>query len=146
MRLSIFFRLLAPVLVALAPFAAEARAPVFTPATLTIGTTDGRSREVSVRSERQLRGALQPCFGKMLCEVISVETCDRCFMQAEAVHGGYVIHSRLGPPGPYHELRDNRPARRGSRNFWLKDVVTILADYLTGRETIKVKRLDTGEL
>jgi len=145
-RPSTFVRLLLPVLVTLTPFHAEARAPAFTPATLTISTTDGRTREIPVRSERQLRAALKPCFGKMQCEAITIETCDRCFMQAEAVHGGYVIHSRLGPPGPCHELRDMRAKQRGSRNFWLKDVVTILADYLTGRETIMVERINTGEL
>ena len=148
-RSSPFSRLLAPALIALTLFASQgvaARATAFEAATLTIATTDGRTHEIPVRSERQLRAALKPCFGKMQCEAISVETCDRCFVQAEAVHGGYVVHSRLGPPGPYYEWRDMRPAQRGSRNFWLKDVVTIFADHLTGRETIKVERHDTGEL
>lgn len=123
-----------------------ARTPAFTPAMLTISTTDSRIGEIRVRNERQLRAALQPCFGKMQCEDIIVETCDRCFLQAEAVHGGYLLHSRLGPPGPYYELRDKRAGRRGSKIFVLKDVVTIFVDYLAERKTIPLDLRDTGEL
>ncbi|WP_374526021.1 hypothetical protein [Sphingopyxis sp.] len=125
---------------------AEARSPGFEPAMLTISTADGRSREVRVQSERQLRDALRLCFGKAQCEDISIETCDRCSLQAEATYGGYLIHSRLGPPGPLYELRDKRRGRRGSKVFGLQDVKTIFVDYLTGRETIPLDRRDTGEI
>ena len=147
-------RPLKPVLLALLlgyagtmPLAAHATpAPVFTPATITIATTDGRVREISVRSVQQLKKAIQPCFGKVQCEEISVETCDRCFMTAEAVLGGYLIQSRLGPPGPLYDIIDDRPGRQNTATFGLKDLTTILVDYLTDRKTIPLAWRDTGQI
>ncbi|NIJ36822.1 hypothetical protein FHR22_001471 [Sphingopyxis panaciterrae] len=129
------------------PFAAHAAPePAFTPATLVIATTDGQSHEVKVRSARQLRKALQPCFGKVQCEEISVETCDRCVMTAEAVYGGYLLQSRLGPPGPLYDLIDDRPGRQNSSTFSLKDLTTIFVDYLTDQKTIALAWRDTGQI
>ena len=127
------------------PFAAHA-APTFTPATITIATTDGNSREIRVRSVQQLKKAIQPCFGKVQCEEISVETCDRCFMSAEAVLGGYLIQSRLGPPGPLYDIMDDRPGRQNTATFSLTDLTTIFVDYLTDRKTIPLAWRDTGQI
>ena len=129
------------------PFAAHAApVPAFTPATIIIATTDGRVREISVRSERQLKEAIQPCFGKVECEEISVETCDRCFVTAEAVLGGYLIQSRLGPPGPLYDIIDDRPGRQNTATFSLKDLTAIFVDYLTDRKTIPLAWRDTGQI
>ncbi|ALJ12937.1 hypothetical protein [Sphingopyxis macrogoltabida] len=120
--------------------------PAFTPATLVISSTDGQSREVEVRSARQLRNAIQPCFRKIQCEEISVETCDRCFMTAEAVYGGYLVQSRLGPPGPLYDLIDDRPGRQNTATFSLSDLTTLFVDYLTDRKTIPLAWRDTGQI
>ena len=127
------------------PLAARA-APAFTPATLTIATTDGNSREISVRSVQQLKKAIQPCFGKVQCEEISVETCDRCFMTAEAVLGGYLVQSRSGPPGPLYDIIDDRPGRQNTATFSLNDLTTIFVDYLTDKKTIPLAWRDTGQI
>lgn len=121
-------------------------APAFTPATITIATTDGNSREIAVRSVQQLKKAIQPCFGKVQCEEISVETCDRCFMTAEAVLGGYLVQSRLGPPGPLYDIIDDRPGRQNTATFSLRDLTTIFVDYLTDRKTIPLAWRDTGQI
>ena len=123
-----------------------APAPAFTPATLTIVTTDGNSRVTDVRSARQLKKAIQPCLGKVQCEEISVETCDRCVMTAEAVLGGYLVQSRSGPPGPLYDLIDDRPGRQNTATFSLKDLTTIFVDYLTERKTIPLAWRDTGQI
>lgn len=123
-----------------------APAPAFTPATLTIVTTDGNSRATDVRSARQLKKAIQPCLGKVQCEEISVETCDRCFMTAEAVLGGYLVQSRSGPPGPLYDLIDDRPGRQNTATFSLKDLTTIFVDYLTEQKTIPLAWRDTGQI
>ena len=123
-----------------------APAPAFTPATLTVITTDGHNRVTNVRSVQQLKKAIQPCFGKVQCEEISVETCDRCFMTAEAVLGGYLIQSRSGPPGPLYDLIDDRSGRQNTATFSLKDLTTIFVDYLTNRKTIPLAWRDTGQI
>lgn len=123
-----------------------APAPAFTPATLTIVTTDGNSRVTDVRSARQLKKAIQPCLGKVQCEEISVETCDRCVMTAEAVLGGYLVQSRSGPPGPLYDIIDDRPGRQNTATFSLKDLTTIFVDYLTERKTIPLAWRDTGQI
>lgn len=123
-----------------------APAPAFTPATLTIVTTDGNSRVTDVRSARQLKKATQPCLGKVQCEEISVETCDRCVMTAEAVLGGYLVQSRSGPPGPLYDIIDDRPGRQNTATFSLKDLTTIFVDYLTERKTIPLAWRDTGQI
>ncbi|MGL3821097.1 hypothetical protein [Sphingopyxis sp. R3-92] len=129
------------------PLAAHAApAPAFTPATLTIVTTDGNSRVTDVRSARQLKKAIQPCLGKVQCEEISVETCDRCVMTAEAVLGGYLVQSRSGPPGPLYDIIDDRPGRQNTATFSLKDLTTIFVDYLTERKTIPLAWRDTGQI
>jgi hypothetical protein len=129
------------------PFAAHAASEqVFTPATLVIATTDGQSHEVKVGNARQLRKAIQPCFGKVQCEEISVETCDRCFMTAEAVLGGYLIQSRSGPPGPLYDIIDDRPGRQNTATFSLNDLTTIFVDYLTDKKTIPLAWRDTGQI
>ena len=128
-------------------FAAHAApAPTFTPATIMITTTDGNSREIRVRGVQQLKKAIQPCFGKVQCEEISVETCDRCFMSAEAVLGGYLIQSRLGPPGPLYDIIDDRPGRQNTATFSLKDLTTIFVDYLTDKKSIPLAWRDTGQI
>ncbi|UNU42510.1 hypothetical protein EAO27_07145 [Sphingopyxis sp. YF1] len=123
-----------------------AHASAFTPATLTIITTDGTSREISVRSAQQLKKAIQPCFGKVQCEEISVETCDRCFITAEAVLGGYLVQSRSGPPGPLYDIIDDRPGRQNTATFSLKDLTTIFVDYLTDKKSIPLAWRDTGQI
>ncbi len=125
---------------------AEARPSSFTPATLSITATDGHTRSVKVRSAQQVRAAIKPCLGKMQCEEISLETCDRCLLSAEAVEGGYLIQSRLGPPGPLYDLIDDRPARRNSATFSLKDLTTIFIDHLTSGKTIPLAWRDTGQI
>ena len=133
-----------PILTVAAPSAA--RAPAFEPGTLSIVTTDGSRREVKVRSALQLKKAIQPCFGKVQCEEISVQTCDRCVMTAEAVLGGYLVQSRLGPPGPLYDIIDDRPGRQNTATFSLKDLTTIFVDYLTGKKSIPLAWRDTGQI
>lgn len=125
---------------------AKPRAASFEPATLSIVATDGRERSITVRSARQLRNAIAPCSGRIRCEQISLETCDRCFMSAEAVRGGYLIQSRTGPPGPLYDLIDDRSGRQNTATFSLKDLTTILVDYLTDRKTIPLAWRDTGQI
>lgn len=124
----------------------EARPSGFTPAMLTIAATDGRDRSVAVRNAQQIRDAIAPCLGKVQCEEISVETCDRCVIYAASTYGGYRIYSRLGPPGPLYELLDKRPGRKDARLFSLEDATTIFIDYLTESETIPVDHRDTGDI
>lgn len=138
---------LLPVYAGMMSLAAHATPPpAFTPATITIATTDGRSREISVRSVQQLEKAIRPCFDKVQCEEISVETCDRCFMSAEAVLGGYLVQSRSGPPGPLYDIIDDRPGRQNTATFSLKDLTSIFVDYLTDKKTIPLAWRDTGQI
>ncbi len=118
----------------------------FEPATFSIIATDGRERSIPVRRVQQLRNAIAPCSAKIRCEHISVETCDRCFMSAEAVRGRYLIQSRLGPPGPLYDVIDNRPGRQNTATFSLKDLTIIFVDYLTDRKTIPLTWRDTGQI
>jgi hypothetical protein len=125
---------------------AKPRAASFEPATLSIVAKDGRERSITVRSAQQLRNAIAPCSGKTRCEHISIETCDRCYLSADAVRGGYLIQSRLGPPGPLYDLIDDRAGRQNTATFSLKDLTTIFVDYLTDRKTIPLARRDTGQI
>jgi len=119
-------RLIALLAVLLAGAPAAAAPPM--PGMLSINDGD----PVRVASAAAVRRAFALCARPNGCTTVMIETCDRCIMSAEAQGGGFVIRSRLGPPGPEYELYDNRPRHEGSKIFSAEELIEIFASYISG--------------
>ncbi|TMJ19742.1 MAG: hypothetical protein E6G92_08210 [Alphaproteobacteria bacterium] len=87
---------------------------------------------VRVASAAAVRRALARCARPGGCASVMIETCDRCILSAEARGGGFVIRSRLGPPGPEYLLYDNRPMHEGNETFSAEELIEIFAGYISG--------------
>lgn len=120
--------LVAALALALAAAAPAAAQPV--PAMLSID--DGAP--VRVATPAAVRRALQRRARPNGCTSVMLETCDRCVLSAQAQGSGFAISSRLGPPGPFYDLVDNRPGRRRTRVFAPADLIDIFTGYLSGRQ------------
>jgi hypothetical protein len=119
-------RLIALLALLLAGAAAASEPPM--PGMLSID--DGEP--VRVASAAAVRRDLARCARPNGCTSVMLETCDRCIMSAQTQGGGFVIRSRLGPPGPEYELYDNRPRHEGSKIFSAEELIEIFASYIDG--------------
>jgi hypothetical protein len=126
---------------ALAAAAPAMAQPGITPGML--GIDDGAP--VRVASAAAVRRALRRCARPGGCASIMLETCDRCIISAQAEGSGFAINSRLGPPGPFYALFDNRPGRRRTRIFAPADLIEIFTGYLSGRQPGYVGTIETDD-
>lgn len=106
---------------------------------------NGRSGQ-QIISVPQLRAALARCGRAIACGDLSIETCDRCYVAAEAVRGGYTIILRTGPPGPLYRLYDKRKRGLAATVFTLRQLTDIFATQLGAPDPAYLGTRDTGEL
>lgn len=131
---------------ALAALALAVAAPAAAQGTAGMLTIDDDS-PVRVTSAAAVRRAMRGCGRSVGCIRVMLETCDRCILSAEGDEGGYVIRSRLGPPGPDYDLVGQRTARGryGIYVFTAAELVEIFAGYISGRQPGYVRAVEVAD-